>query len=242
MHKIIPTILLFCLFSLSTSCSTVKSKPDLLSVSMDLYSRQLFKTAKTSFLKYQAKNSASAFVAFSELKIADCEFYIGQYETAISAYQNFLEQRPKNEAGDYAQLQIAKSYEAIYKSKNTDQSPLEKAIESYKKIASNYPDSLYLKHSLERISSIRDKLATHEIEVAKYYLKTENFAAAKKRLEEVVNNYAETKTAFSVVPILAKENGIKLNRETIIPNKELDLIKSRSLINSNKTFKSVLKN
>ena len=208
---------------------------------MDLYSKQLFKPAKTSFTKYQSKNSASAYVAFSELKIADCEFYLAQYDEAISAYKSFLEQRPKNEAGDYAQLQIAKSHQAIYKSKMTDQSPLKKAVESYNKIVENYPESLYLKHSLESISSIRNQLASHEIEVAKYYIKTENFAAAKKRLEEVVNNYAETKAAFSVVPLIAKDSGIQLNREIILPNKELDLIKSRPLINSNKTFKSVLK-
>jgi len=233
------TKLITILLLLSTiSCSSVSSQKDLLSESMDLYSRQLFDPAKESFTKFQSTKSNSAYISFAELKIADCEFFLGQYEKAITSYKNFVKLRPKSEAADYALLQTAKAYEAIYKSEVTDQSPLDNAIKNYNQIVVNYPNSLYLKHALESTTEIRNKLAMHEIKVAKYYAKKENFAAAKKRLEEVVINYAETRAAFSVAPIIAKEHGIVLSRETIVPNKKLDLIKSRALINNKKTLKS----
>ena len=229
-----------------SSCSASSDEKDLgeeelLSTSQDLYSNGLYTTSRDNFTKFQANYPASSYATLAELKIADCDFYAGDYPKSITSYQSFLQAHPKSEAAEYAQLQIARAYKLQHNSTNTDQTPSIKAIENFEFLIRDYPEGVYAKQAVESIAEIREQLATHEIEVAEFYAKQKQFSAARHRLEIVMNQYPDTKIAFNRAPKLAEEFQLNIQRKQIKPIDKLEQIKNRRAVNTSDTIQQSLK-
>lgn len=221
-------LLLFLLNSCSASSSEKDlSEEELLSESMDLYSRELYTTAKDKFVKFQSSFPASSYSSLAELKIADCDFFAGDYSKSITSYQGFLQSHPKSEGAEYSQFQIGRAYQLQHKSTSTDQTPSVKAIENFQSLIDNYPDSVYSKQAVDSIAEIREKLAVHELEVAEFYAKQKQFSAARHRLEIVMNQYADTKSAYERAPLIADKYNIDIQRKRVKPIDKLEQLKSR---------------
>lgn len=228
------------------SCSASSKEKDpgeeeLLSTSQDLYSRGLYTTSKDSFVKFQANYPASSYAGLAEIKIADCDFYAGDYAKSIASYQSFIQAHPKSDAAEYAQLQIARAFQLQHNSTSTDQTPSVKAIENFELLIKNYPAGVYTKQAVESIAEIRERLATHEIEVAEFYAKQKQFAAARHRLEIVINRYPDTKAAFDAAPRLAEKFHLNIRRKQVHPIEKLEQIKNRKAVNTAQAIQSALK-
>lgn len=232
------------LILLVTGCSASSEKDlgeeELLTESMNLYSRELYTTAKDKFLKFQTSYPASSYVNLAELKIADCEFFAGDYAKSVTTYQGFIQSHPKSEAAEYAQFQIASAYQLMHKSTSTDQTPSVKAIEHYQLLIDTYPNSVYSKQAVDSITEIREKLATHEIEVAEFYAKQKQFAAARHRLEIVMNQFADTKAAYESAPMIADKYKIEIARKRVKPIDKLEQLKSRKAFNYAQVLQGVI--
>jgi len=73
-----------------------------------------------------------------------------------------------------------------------DQSITARAIEQFKKLLREYPDSRYASDALAKIDVCRGRLAQKELWVASYYLNQSNIVAARQRLEVVLKDYPRT--------------------------------------------------
>lgn len=80
-----------------------------------------------------------------------------------------------------------------------DVSGLEQAFTDFNVLIERFPHSKYVPDARKRMLYIRNLLAQHQLELAKYYLKRKVYVAAANRASEVVDHYPG---APAVVPAL----------------------------------------
>ena len=97
---------------------------------------------------------------------------------------------PRHEISDLVQFRLAMSYYDQMKPVEQDQGLTVKAMEQFRKLVREYPDSRYASDALAKIDICRGRLAQKELWVAAYYLENENNpVAARQRLEGVLKDY-----------------------------------------------------
>lgn len=112
-----------------------------------------------------------------------------QYEEARDAAERYIEYYPSDEDSAYAQYIIALSYYDQIEDVGRDQQVTAKALEAFKTLIVNYPNSEYVKAAELKFDLAFDHLAGKEMEVGRYYLKRQQFPAAINRFRIVVEEY-----------------------------------------------------
>jgi outer membrane protein assembly factor BamD len=77
------------------------------------------------------------------------------------------------------------------------------AFLSFKELVTRFPDSKYAADSVDRMKYLINALASHEVHVAKYYLKREAYVASANRAKEVLKNYPEAPALEEALAIMA---------------------------------------
>ena len=112
-----------------------------------------------------------------------------QYEEARDAAERYIEYYPSDEDSAYAQYIIALSYYDQIEDVGRDQQVTAEALEAFKTLIVNYPNSEYVKAAELKFDLAFDHLAGKEMEVGRYYLKRQQFPAAINRFRIVVDEY-----------------------------------------------------
>ena len=112
-----------------------------------------------------------------------------QYEEARDAAERYIEYYPSDEDSAYAQYIIALSYYDQIEDIGRDQQVTAKALEAFKTLIVNYPNSEYVKAAELKFDLAFDHLAGKEMEVGRFYLKRQQFPAAINRFRIVVEEY-----------------------------------------------------
>jgi len=99
---------------------------------------------------------------------------------------------PRHSIADLVQFRLAMSYYDQMKPVEQDQEITRKAMDQFKKLVREYPESRYAADALAKIDICRGRLAQKELWIAAYYINQGNPAAARPRLEKVVNEYPRT--------------------------------------------------
>lgn len=73
---------------------------------------------------------------------------------------------------------------------------------AFKELATRYPDSKYTPDAIARMKYLVNALASHEIHVAKYYLKRKAWVAAANRAKQVLQNYPEAPALEEALAVL----------------------------------------
>lgn len=138
----------------------------------------------------------------AELRLADTKFWEGSYLEAISLYEEFEKFYPTNEAIPYVIFQIGNCYYELKQPVDRDPSYAKKAVETYQRLLSTFPENPYKFETEKRIKELRELLAGYELYVAQFYYKIKYYRAAYKRLLYLIETYPDTSSAeFSKVLI-----------------------------------------
>jgi outer membrane protein assembly factor BamD len=81
-----------------------------------------------------------------------------------------------------------------------------KALEQFRKLIKDYPESRYATDALAKIDICRGRVAQKELWVAAYYFNQGNATAARQRLELVVRDYPRTLVIPETLFLLAEVN------------------------------------
>jgi outer membrane protein assembly factor BamD len=73
---------------------------------------------------------------------------------------------------------------------------------AFKELATRYPESKYTPDAVARMKYLVNALASHEIHVAKYYLKRKAWVAAANRAKQVLQSYPEAPALEEALAIL----------------------------------------
>ena len=87
-----------------------------------------------------------------------------------------------------------------------DQGLTVKALEQFKKLVKEYPESRYASDALAKIDVGRGRLAQKELWVASYYFTQGNLTATRQRLDVILKDYPRTLVIPETLYLLAEVN------------------------------------
>ncbi|RBI87415.1 outer membrane protein assembly factor BamD [Rhodosalinus halophilus] len=114
------------------------------------------------------------------------------YDEARAAAQRYLDFYPAEEDAPYAQYLLALSYYDQIEDVGRDQGVTFQALQALRAVIERYPDSEYARSAILKFDLAFDHLAGKEMEVGRYYLKRQNYAAAINRFRVVVEDFQTT--------------------------------------------------
>ncbi len=162
---------------------------------LDYYSRAKYEKARRSFETLLNQYPFSEYSLLAELKTADSNFYLKNYEEALLQYKDFEERHPTNEAIPYVLFQMAMCYYNQIDTVDRDTSTATNAIYAFSRLLRAFPNSPYSEEAGARISAAQNFLANHEYYVANFYTRTYGYEEAKARLEYLLRQYPDTAIA-----------------------------------------------
>lgn len=135
-------------------------------------------------------------------------------EGARAAADRFLRLNPQSEHADYAlymrglasynlDVGLAARYFPI-EIDARDAGEQRQAFRDFSELLNRYPTSQYAPDARQRMIAIRNRLATLELMVARYYISREAYIAANTRARYIIENYPTTPPVEEALIILAE--------------------------------------
>lgn len=152
----------------------------------ELYSRGKFEDAIAQWKRVRDTYQSPEMTALAEIKIADAQFEDKNYIEAASAYEDFRKLHPTNEKAPYALYRQALSNYNQMGGIDTDQTGVKNAVTLFLSFIQQYPTSEYTADAREKLEICRQRQLQYEIYIGKFYLRTDKYPAAIKRLEEAL--------------------------------------------------------
>lgn len=145
------------------------------------------------------KFAYSKFAALSELGIANTYYAESKYLQAVDAYRTFIQGRPNHRSVPFAMWRIGEAYYAQRPSgfflfpppHEKDLAATKDALRALQTYVKRFPKDEHIKDAQLRIAACRRELASHEMYVAKFYLRQERPVSARGRLEVVVADFRD---------------------------------------------------
>ncbi|HRC84301.1 MAG TPA: outer membrane protein assembly factor BamD [Thermoanaerobaculia bacterium] len=130
------------------------------------------------------------------LLLAADTFYLEGGKTnflqAEAKYRDFLNRFPTSDRAAYAQFQVGSSLARRMERPDRDQSTARKALEAFEDLIRLYPTSEYAAQAREQVRLVRDNLAEHEFQVARFYLLVFKIPEATvQRLEHLFQSFPD---------------------------------------------------
>ncbi len=114
------------------------------------------------------------------------------YEQSRAAAQRYIDFYPTDDDAAYAQYLLALSYYDQIDEVGRDQGLTFQALQALRTVIERYPDSEYARSAILKFDLAFDHLASKEMEIGRYYLKREHYAAAINRFRSVVEDFQTT--------------------------------------------------
>lgn len=159
------------------------------------YQNGMIKLSRQHWNELKEYYPTSYFTPLAEIKLADSFFLTEEYSDALTSYENFIKLYPDHEAAPYALFQIGNTYVKQYRKSALDQQPLRSAIASFERLIEQYPNSLYISKAKTLIKRCNEGLAKHELLVAKFYTKQQDYRSAASRIRYLKSKYPNSKSA-----------------------------------------------
>ncbi|SNS71928.1 outer membrane protein assembly factor BamD [Tropicimonas sediminicola] len=114
------------------------------------------------------------------------------YENSRGAAQRYIDFYPADEDAAYAQYLLALSYYDQIEEVGRDQGLTFQALQALRDVIEIYPESEYARSAILKFDLAFDHLAAKEMEIGRYYLKGQHYAAAINRFRVVVEDFQTT--------------------------------------------------
>ncbi|MFP3998348.1 MAG: outer membrane protein assembly factor BamD [Desulfobacterales bacterium] len=135
----------------------------------------------------------SQFIKTAELGIADAHYSLEEYEQALTAYEYYERMHPGDSKTPYVIYRIGMCHYERIKSIDRSQVQTQKALETFTRLRSRFPESKYSQKAEPKIKECRQQLAGHEFYVGRFYFKSGKYEAALGRFEGLIENYPDIK-------------------------------------------------
>lgn len=113
------------------------------------------------------------------------------YTEARYRYRDYLNRYPGAPSRDYARYQFALCYDMEHERPDRDQTATREAIDQYRALIREFPDSGYAGAARERIRQLTDLLAEHDFGVGFFYLRKGSAAAALSRFTTLEQRFPD---------------------------------------------------
>ncbi len=170
---------------------------------MDAFNEGDYSGALKIFEELRDNFPFSKYSLLADLKTADCRYYMADYAEALALYEEFEANHPTNEAIPYVLFQMGMcSYKQIG-TIDRDTNDAVVALQTFSRMLRLFPESPYTSEVKARIRAGRNFLARHEMYVAAFYVRSEEFKQAERRLGYLLATYPESDECPKAKELLA---------------------------------------
>ncbi len=176
-----------------------------------------YKKAIGYFESLEARYPYGRYAEQAQLEVAYAYYKNGDEALAIEAADRFIRLHPTHPYVAYAyylkglinvrpdESKIASFLRLSAKSaSDRDAKAAQRAYAAFREVVERFPESQYARSAALRMSYLRNSLANHEIEVARFYLNQEAYVAAVNRSKYVLENYQRTPAVEEALGIQAE--------------------------------------
>lgn len=150
----------------------------------------------------------------AQLDLAYAQYRAKKPDDAVSTIDRFLKTYPTHPKADYAQYLrgVTNFYrEASFIGRYInldpslrDQGATRQSFVDFSKLIRDYPDSRYLDDARQRMIYLRNMMAQHEMNIARYYLRRGAWVAAVNRSKYVLENYQEAPESGDALAVMVE--------------------------------------
>jgi len=136
-----------------------------------------------------------------QLEIAYAYYKQNEPASAVAATERFVKLHPNSPNVDYAHYLKGLAYfnedlgvfGRMARQDRTERDPksARESFDAFKELVQRYPDSRYAPDALARMKYLVNALASHEVHVARYYMKRGAYVAAANRAQYALKNYPQ---------------------------------------------------
>jgi len=164
---------------------------ELFEAGMDAMGEKEYGDAQEYFTKIKDRFPFSPFALKAELALGDAYFLDEDYLLALDAYKEFEALHPTNEDIPYILYQIGNSNYMLFESIDRRQENIKEGLEYFYRLQETYPGTKYADAASDLIVKSRRILAEHEVYVADFFWRTEQYGPAWHRYQYVVENFSD---------------------------------------------------
>jgi outer membrane protein assembly factor BamD len=162
--------------------------------------------------KLEARYPYGRFAQQAQLEIAYCHYKDGERASAIAAVDRFIKMYPNHASADYAWylkglINFNDQYGILSNLTTPDMSDRDpkssrESFNAFKEVVARYPESKYAADATLRMRYLVNALASHEVHVARYYMKRGAYLAAANRSQYAIRHYAQAPAIEEAVFVL----------------------------------------
>jgi outer membrane protein assembly factor BamD len=172
---------------------------------MDQFNAHDWIDAQAAMREVKRKYSYSKYARLAELRIADADLEQEKFPEAIHEYKEFVHaHRADTENVAYARSKIAEAtFSEIPDSflmpalEQRDQAAVIDAYKELREFVADYPTGTETTHIRQLLAQVTGYLVRHELYVARFYLKKDNYEATIARIQYALKNYGEADSAIA---------------------------------------------
>ncbi|TAK67153.1 MAG: outer membrane protein assembly factor BamD [Betaproteobacteria bacterium] len=164
--------------------------------------------------KLEARYPYGRYAQQAQIELAYVYFKEGEHASAIAACERFLKLHPNHPNVDYIYylkglVNFNEDLGLLGKVSRQDLSERDPkaardSFDAFKELVSRYPDSKYTPDGIERMKYLVNALASHEVHVARYYMKRGAYVAAVNRAQYTLLNYAQAPAVEEALFVMVK--------------------------------------
>jgi outer membrane protein assembly factor BamD len=199
------------LLVLVEGCSFLKAQPvpilppeELYQAGENEFQRRRYEQARKQFKSIVERHPNSSYAARARFLIGESYYREGEFDKAIKDFETFLAFYPRHQIADLVQYRLALAFYDQLKPVEQDQGLTKKALEAFKKLVREYPESRYATDALGKIDVCIGRIAQKELWIATYYFNQGNPSGARQRLELVLKEYPRTLVVPETLWLLAE--------------------------------------
>lgn len=150
-----------------------------------------YRQAISYFTKLKDRYPFSPYTSAAELALGDAHFLSEQYEAAVQTYLEFESLHPGHESMPYVLFQTGMSYLRQFRSIDRPTDNLDLAVQYFTRLKETYPQSPQAADADTFILEARRNMAEHELYVADFYWRRQEFGPAWQRYKSAAETFAD---------------------------------------------------
>ncbi|MFZ2853666.1 MAG: outer membrane protein assembly factor BamD [Rhodocyclaceae bacterium] len=166
------------------------------------------------FEKLESRYPYGRYAQQAQIEVAYAYWKSGEPASAIAACDRFIKLHPNHANVDYVYyLRGLVNFNedlgilgTISNQDMTERDPkgAREAFDAFKELATRFPESKYAPDSVARMKYLVNALASHEVHVARYYMKRNAYLAAINRAQYALKNYPDAPATEEALFVMVK--------------------------------------
>jgi outer membrane protein assembly factor BamD len=180
----------------------------------DRLNNRQYSDAIKYYEKLESRYPYGRFAQQAQLEIAYAYYKDNEPAQAVTAAERFIKLHPNHPNVDYAYYLKGLAnfngdlgwmgYISGQDLSERDPKAAREAFDAFKDLAARFPDSKYAPDAVSRMNYLVNALASHEVHVARYYMKRGAYVAAANRAQYSIKTYPQAPANEEGLVILVK--------------------------------------